>query len=188
MKKNLILYILLISSINILSKPDCTSPSKFVLQFLANSTTLYRGSRDWITAIQRSNSKANTVFVSTEDNSNISGVGAQLFMVANQNLKADQNNITACFDITNNAGTISIISKIEEARIKRNPNEIEIEQGLSINGKSERQADLMTECQYSIETIYDSTENALRSKMRGSCRSKLPIALFMQQIRKNSKI
>ena len=181
--KNFILSILLLSTIYNLGKSDCASPSRYVLQLLANSTTLYRGSTEWINDIQRQNSKVNTIFGS-EGSTRVSGITARVFRFAVQNIKADHDNITARFDITNDSNTISITSEIEENLVTKVENEEQIRQALSMNGKSENQSDLMTECYYRTETNFDVKEKALRAKVHSSCKSKLPVALFMQQMNK----
>ena len=70
---------------------DCVSPSEYVMQFLANSTTLWKGSRDWINKLDN-NSNEYTVFARTRFMP-YEGVYARVLGFFLQNMKASEDTV-----------------------------------------------------------------------------------------------
>lgn len=169
---------------------DCAKPTHYVMQFLAKSGTKWYGNEEWVKDLKEGVS-VETNYLYMHDTRNgtslkYTGVSVDAYDIR----KTPVDTVKAKFIITLDPnGLVIITSLIEDAEVAEVTNLQEIKNLKSlieeVNDKTENQTDDFSECHYKISPDFDDTTHILRVKLSSSCKTKMPLELFLKEREKN---
>ena len=169
---------------------DCLPPTEYVMEFLAESSTLFKGSDDWKEAIKKNRAQAHTIMASkrTHDDTGFPfrehyrGIAAYLYSLSHfRNAWHPMDDaVSGKFEITNNNGMIKIVAVLKNTEvITLNKDQLEEaqESAKKISGKPSRKEDSSgTECTHVPHMTYDEKTNKWMMNIESRCVVKMPLA------------
>jgi hypothetical protein len=167
---------------------DCSTPTEYMLQFLAKSGTLYRGSYEWLDELLK-NKKARTNFLATRDHGRLmeyAGLPISFHSLYNMLSEVPVDTIKAKFELNCIDESVEITSYIEDTEV-RNLSDQEFKKikkvMQSINDKNkEEQSDNCTTCTYEMNARFNEESGTVYLTLKARCKSRMPISRFIQEI------
>lgn len=167
---------------------ECATPSQYVMQFLKESTTLYRGSQDWKTSLS-SSTTIKTIFAKS-NNRLFTGLVAWAFYLQHGSPVFNQpdNAASGVFTITKQKedDTVEILANLVDTEIVKPKDTKDKEQlkklATQSDSKTETQTDLTTRCTYTHKLRYKHDQDELEKTILSECISKMPIQVLEDKI------
>jgi hypothetical protein len=195
MKKIITIAALFFAYVNATSaNPDCAIPTEYVLQFLAKSSSLWKGDQNWLSElISNPQAQVATVFAQIKDNElrNHQGFNARVLHRALKYYKFTDNSgmgATAEFEVIRNDNLVVIKSNIQDMEIQTAStpeNAIDLQKKcLAIQKlKPETQKDFSSTCEYHVT---GDLENNIKLKvtLNAACTTTMKFDEFLEAVNK----
>jgi len=175
----LMLTILMLSCCTLKAQnDDCASPTEYIMQFLRESGTLWKGDQKWEKTL-KNNTPVHTNFAKTHSHKYF-GLYATILNFYNN---LNENNTIAKFEISLNDTHVKITSHIKVEVIQIDENETTNNPTLN----EIVQEDNFSRCNHKIKASTASDTNTSHVTLVADCESKIPYKLFMQKMSEYKK-
>lgn len=167
---------------------DCISITEFVMQFLAKSSTKYRGSTAWINDLSAKNAQVETAYAKTW-NHHYQGLAAFALHNAPDLIKTKENMLTSSFKVKHTQDdTIIIDASISDTEFVKMSSEKEADEiqkkAFQINGTTNDLEDALTKCSVQHFIEFDEQTNVAKITQKYNCKTTLEVLEFLKDIKR----